>query len=225
MIYAFGSCNVLRCSTAVKHKDTNSWVQVAADLLDIGCVNYGEKAVDNNYIYHTVLDKLDLITADDIVIVGWADVSSRLFGSTNVDQDIINNSVKFAVGDQHWIRSLGKQDGLWDGTFDYQQTFGNKYYDTFFQNYYDEYIAELELFQKVTSLHGILKDFKIKHIFTANKNLSIDLLDINWFYPEQMGIVEYTQHADLSISDTNCHLTAEGHEVVAELFVDYYNEL
>lgn len=226
MIYAFGSCNVLRCNTTVKHKDTNSWVQIASNLLNVDYVNYGEKAIDNNYIYHTTISKLDSITTNDIVLVGWTDISSRLFGSTNVNQDIVDNSLKFTVGDQTWIRSVGKQDGIWDGNFNYHHTFGNKYYDTYFQQYYNEYIAKLELFQKISSLHSILKERNIKHIFTSNKNILFTLHNnINWFYPDHLGIVDYTKHANLAISDTNCHLTNDGHKIVANLFVDYLNEL
>lgn len=226
MIYAFGSCNVLRCNTKVNHRDTNSWVKISADLLNVDCVNYGEKAIDNNYIYHAVISNLDSITTDSIVLVGWTDASSRLFGSTNVDQLTIDNSLKFTVGDQTWIRSVGKKDGVWDGNFNYHHTFGNEYYDVYFQQYHNEYIAKLELFQKISSLHGILKDRGIKHIFTSNKNISFTLHnDINWFYPEHHGIVDYIKHADLGISNTNCHLTDQGHEILANLFVNYYNEL
>jgi hypothetical protein len=199
---------------------------MSADLLNVDYVNHGQKAVDNNYIYHTVISNLDLFTPTDIVLVGWTDASSRLFGSTNVDQHTIDNSLKFTVGDQTWIRSTGKKDGVWDGNFDHCQTFGSEYYDTYFQRYYNEYIAELELFQKISSLHSILKDCGIKHVFTSNKNISFTWHDdINWFYPEHLGIVEYTKHADLGISDTNCHLTDNGHEILANLFVDYLNEL
>lgn len=228
MIYAFGSCNVLRCSTAIKHRDTNSWVKLAADLLGLEAVNYGEKAVDNNYIYHTVLTNLDAMPKDSLVVVGWADVSSRLFSSAGVDQDIVNNSLTYpGLGSDLWIRSPGRNDGVWDGNFDYKQTTGNDYYDTYFHKYYNEYIAELELLQKVSSLHSILSDNNIRHVFTANKNLPCMNIvrHANWFFPEDLGIVEYTKHADLAISDTNCHLTDEGHDVVAELFVDYLNEL
>jgi hypothetical protein len=226
MICAFGSCNILRCSTTVNHRDTNSWVQISADLLNVDCVNYGQKAIDNNYIYHTIISNLNYITANDTVLVGWTDASSRLFGSTNVDQHIIDNSLTFTVGDQIWIRSMGKKDGVWDGNFNYRHTFGNEYYDTYFQRYYNEYISKLELFQKISSLHGILKDRNIRHIFTANKNIFFTLHnDINWFYPEHLGIVDYTKHANLDISDTNCHLTDEGHEILANLFVSYLNEL
>ena len=228
MIYAFGSCNVLNCSTAITHRDTNSWITYASEILGENCANFGEKAVDNNYIYHAVLKSLDTMPSDSLVVVGWADVSSRLFSSDGVDQTIIDNSLTYpGLGDDQWIRSKGRQDSIWDGSFNYRQTTGNGYYDTYFHNYYNEYIAELELLQKVSSLNSILNDCGIEHIFTANKNLAcMEIVQhVNWFFPEGLGIVEYTKHANLAISDTNCHLTPEGHEIVAELFVKYYNDL
>ena len=226
MIYAFGSCNVLKCSTENPNRDTNSWVKYAADIIGLEYANYGEKAIDNNYIYHKVISMIDSFTQDDIVLVGWADVSSRLFSSANVAEDIVNNSITYpGMGTDLWIRSKGKQDGKWDGNFNYKETYGNEYYDTYFHNYYNEDIANLELLQKVSSLHSILNDHGIKHIFTANKRLSTDLVKgVNWFYPCGVGIVEFTKQVG-KISDTNCHLTDRGHEIVGELFIECYAKL
>lgn len=226
MIHAFGTCNVLSCSTENPDRDINSWVKYAADIIGLDYANYGQKSVDNNYIYHKVISNLDLFEKDDIILVGWADVSSRLFSSDNVSAEVLNDSLTYpGLGTDLWIRSKGKKDGKWDGNFNYRESFGNDYYDTYFQNYYNEHIAQLELLQKVSSLHSILNDYNIKHIFTADKKLSMDIVkNVNWFYPSGLGIVEFTKHVG-AISKTNCHLSNKGHEIVGELFVGYYSEL
>ena len=238
-LHSFGTCNVLKCSTEIPfdQKDSNSWVTLAASDLGLHSDNHGVKSVDNNYIFHSVCEQLENISTGDLVIVAWTDISSRLFlNQGSISQDVVDYSIVYETGlvnNSHWIRSQGIKNKQWNGNFDYNQTFGNPYYDTYFNQYYNESIAQLETFQKVTALRTILEQRKIKFIFTSSCNLfskcKISYMSVfndgNWFYPDNLGIVEYIKINNLEISKINCHPSEHGHKQLATKFLEYYYEL
>jgi len=238
-LHSFGTCNILKCSTEIPfaQKDSNSWVSLVASDLGLYDCNHGVKSVDNNYIFHSVCKQLKNITADDLVIVAWTDVSSRMFLNEGaINSEILEYSIVYDTGlveNSNWIRSQGLNNKQWNGNFNHNQTFGNPYYDNYFDQYYNQNIAHLETMQKATALKAILDQQKIKYIFTSSCNLfstsKISYTDVfqigNWFYPDNLGIVEYTKFKNLEISKTNCHPSDHGHKQLAEKFLQYYYEL
>jgi hypothetical protein len=238
-LVAFGACNVLNCSIHADIRNEDSWVKHSANLLNLEYSNHGQKSIDNNYIYHNILSNLQNFDHDnDFILVAWCDISSRLFVyDNNVDPEILEYSLTYSPGitkDTQWIRSQGPKTKKWDGDFDYKKTFGNPYYDEYFGNYFNETLALLETLQKVSSISAILSDRGFKFTFTSDKNffkhdslpyINLFKKNINWFYPDHFGIVEFTKHFNLTIDHNNCHLTEQGHAILTEHFIRHYNAI
>jgi hypothetical protein len=83
------------------------------------------------------------------------------------------------------------------------------------------------------ALKAIFDQRRIKFVFTSSRNLfsgcGISYKDIfhtgDWFYPDNLGIVEYIKLNNLEISKVNCHPSERGHKQLAMKFLEYYHEL
>jgi len=233
----FGSCNVLNCSIdkTFDNIDTNSWTHFACLNLNLVHKNFAKKSVDNNYLYDLVLTNIkDLCPSENVILVAWCDISSKLFLSSMLDDNARTYSIVYDHGllGDNWARSSGPTKAGWDGEFDYNKNFGNPYYDCYFQNYFHNDIGLLETWQKASSLSAILSTLKFKHIFTSDRNLfnSSGYQELikghtNWFYPDNLGIVEFAKHHGVVNSPSDKHLSYTGHKKLAQIFTSYYNEL
>lgn len=236
----FGSCNVLNCcvSDSLGYQDDKSWVYISCQSLDHEYKNFGRKSIDNNYLFNSVLTRLKYLDPDiDVILVSWCDISSKLFLSSNVDSSVMDYSMVFdegLVSNSSWVRSKGHTTPKWDGLFNYQQQFGNPYYDHYFNQYFDRNIALLETWQKASSLSSILTNNGFVHIFTSDSNIfktsdiayaNLIKANTNWFYPDDMGIVEYINYHGYVNGDNDKHPSKHGHNMLANRFINYYNEL
>ena len=223
----FGACNVLNCSIDQPSHNVDSWPGYAANELNWDYENFAQKSIDNNYIFHTVLSKIqrnELLPETDVLLIAWCDTSSRLFlydEQKNVPSDILDYSLTYEPGPvkiTSWIRSKGRVSKGWDGEFNYQTNFGNPYYDTYFASYYDKDLALLEIIQKTLALGLMLENFVDSTEFEYTSMLKTTL---PWFLPDQLGIVECVKKLNLCISDNDRHPNLQGHQYLSEKFVKY----
>ena len=235
----FGACNVLNCSIDQPSRNVDSWPGYAANELNWDYENFAQKSIDNNYIFHTVLSKIqrnELLPETDVLLIAWCDISSRLFlynEQKNAPSDVLDYSLIYGPGpvkNTSWIRSNGRGSKGWDGEFNYQNNFGNPYYDTYFTSYHDKDLALLETIQKTLALGLMLEKLKFKFVFASDKNFvdstefeytSMLKTALPWFLPDQLGIVECVKKLNLCISGNDQHPNLQGHRYLSEKFVKY----
>lgn len=200
-------------------KDPNlSWINQLSRLVGVDSVyNLAQTGVDNLYIYHTIISKLDLISSDDIVITGWSHPSRKCF-IVDPDNPIIHESLVYP-GQPLFIRSRGPKKGdtkeKWSSMIPSDQ--GVPYFDIWFRDYYSDIESRLNFQSYIDSVHLKLPCRYIPFWFSKE---SVDGISVTGFF-----WLDFIIENQCWISDFDPHPNQDGHDKMTKIFLNLLTPL
>jgi hypothetical protein len=239
-LHVFGASTALNYSEEHGLGDSRySWPHVLAEKLNYALKVHAEPGVCNSYIGSELIQTLDSIASTDLVIVLWG-VWSRVMFCVDSGGDLLDSIRDDSLvchshsGDPSvvWIRSKGACAKSWNPFSSFSINYNRPYYDTFFQKYYSDHKQHLADMEKILLVKMLLDNNNINYIFSSltaslidenlpeSKNIEAMLQDANWFFPNDLGILEFSNKKKWYISKNDHHFSINGHSKIAELFHD-----
>ena len=104
MIWIFGDSH----STAHKINVNQSWPFLLGVYYNAPVKNFARSAVDNFYIYKSIIQNLDTIQKNDKVIIGWSHPTRKTFVYNNYNEKhklALKTSINYQSGENIFFRS------------------------------------------------------------------------------------------------------------------------
>lgn len=192
------------------------WPEVLSRQLDMGCENHARPAVDNFYIYQCYLDQMQRIQPNDIVVIGWTHPNRKMFvlDRTNPAHTSalgIGNNYVYQSGGREFMRGKNNNTDTvqkWKSLVPTQRQ--NPFYDTWFTNYFSNYEHVVNLKSYADSARHTCPGRYVEFFFSKESVGDFDLKGCGY-------MLEFIMQSGLSISNTDCHLNAQGHKAWADI--------
>jgi len=203
------------------------WPDILARKFSRACVNLAEPGADNFFIYQSYLHHKSQIKDHDLLIILWSHYSRKTFllDACNLQQQsVLKNSLVYETGPHKFIRNynpINHNVRSWL-TMNPKKT-NSSYYDSWFENYYSAFEQKTNLQSYLDSVEFSRPCDYIAVYFSQESVQDVDISrSINGGY-----IVDFILDNNLSISDTDAHLSGVGHELWAGQLSDviYRNNL
>lgn len=215
MIWVFGDSH----STAFGLDDIAlSWPELLAKQLNQPLMNLARAAVDNFYIYQSILQNINEISPADTVIVNWSHPSRKTFvydDSNPTHQDAIRHSMKYNTGKHILFRSPGSPSHKISDVLQLKpKKKGLVFYDQWFQDYYSEHELTTNFQSYVDSVKNRLPNCLM---FWFSKESTKSLLEP---LESDLFILDYMIENKCYLNGTNYHLNDLGHQQWAKILIE-----
>ena len=195
------------------------WPALLADHLGITEIhNFSAEAVDNFFIYQSVLKRLTEITPDDFLIVGWSHPNRKTFV---LDRDnpkhlaALKTSLHYVDGGTEIMRSnLPTPDSISKFNFLKPIESGLEFYDTWFKHYFNEYEQRINFQAFYDSVRLRAPCLYIPIHFTKESLTDIETLNTICY-------VDFVNQHQVQLSDNDYHLNVFGHKLFAQQLLQF----
>jgi hypothetical protein len=237
-LYCFGSSTTLNFSElSGLGNPLHAWPHILANNINHSVKVYASAGICNNYISDEVIKHIDNISTNDTVVILWGHWSRVLFcmeTDTPSLNKIKNDSLCYPShslsNNITWVRSKGLQKRAWALPHNVKK-YNFPYYDHYFENYYFDHQQHLDNLKRILLIKLLLSERGINYIFTTHDkykcniypesyNVEQLLADANWFYPDDMGLIELSNKNKWYISKQDQHFGNIGHTNIANLLTD-----
>lgn len=181
------------------------------------CHNFAAEAVDNFYIYHSLLKNLKGIQPNDTVIIGWSHPSRKTFildrANPHHTQQLKQGALVYD-GDPEFFRSTGaKPDNTtkWKNMLPQRQ--GNQYFDRWFEDYYSEIETVTNFSSYLAAAEHLIPCRYVPFYFSRHsvKDIDVDPSSLFW--------LDFIMENRVWISESDSHPNERGHRMIADFFI------
>lgn len=211
-LWVFGSSLCLPFNLKPSAK---AWPELLAHKLDADCVNFSQPGADNFFIYQCYLYNKKNIKNTDILIIVWSHYSRKCFvyeKNNPEHNNVYDQSLKYQTGSNTFIRNNNPTRSLdfWLSMkpVDTECLF----YDRWFKNYYSEYEQKCNFQSYLDSVEYSNHCEYLPLFFSKESVTDIRLQPKS----DNVYMSDYILENNLSISDTDPHLSQIGHELWAD---------
>ena len=191
-----------------------SWPEILASKLSLMLCNFAQPAVDNFYIYQSVMQFLPDIKSTDLVVIGWSHPNRKVFAL-----DMLN-PLHTSIVDQSLVyQSHGRDFFRYNGTTRTKekhllpQTSGVDFFDHWFQNYFNSFEQRIMFQAMLDSIKSRLPTH-IQFFFSEESITGIDTQS-----SDQLCAVDFIIRNEQYISKNDLHFNANGHRTWANLLM------
>jgi hypothetical protein len=188
------------------------WPQLLGIELGYKVFNFAQPAADNFYIYASYQQNKHLIQPQDKVVVGWSHPSRKSFVLDRKNpnhKSVLDKSLIYPLQKCELIRSNNSKPpafGHWSQLS--PANTGKQFYDTWFMDYYSKYEQMLNLQSYYDSVKYTCAGQYIPFFFSKESVKDLNMTGVGY-------ILEFIRDNQVAISDTNMHLSAQGHRLWA----------
>lgn len=191
------------------------WTEQIANKLNISHQNFATAAADNLFIYHSFISNLSKITPNDIVIIGWSHPNRKSFvldRSNRSHAKAIDNGCMIFDSTPEFFRSQGILTNTKEKWLSMApQNLGNEFFDTWFERYHHEYECQLNMQAYLGSVSNCVPCKYMPFYFSRDSLRNKSESAFYW--------LEFIIENQYWISESDLHLSQEGHNKMAELFL------
>ena len=214
-LYVFGDSN---CRGYNLDSEEKSWPALLSQHLGTGLINKSEVAVDNFFIYQSILQECHNIKDNDYVVVGWTHPNRKTFVMDKTQPkhvELLPHSLTYQTGDMDFFRYDGtKRGNPLHRAFNLDpQNSGHDFFDTWFKLYHSDY-------EQKTQLCAFVDSVKLRFPRSVNFFFSKESMHgINIDEKDTLCILDFIVENKLYISKSDYHLNDRGHKILAELLL------
>ena len=191
-------------------QEDQGWPTIISQRLGCKLSNLAEPAVDNFFIYQSYLNCAKEIKSNDLVIVGWTHPNRKTFvldrsNKKHMSALNVGTSYLYRSGQHEFIRNKNANNDTvskWKSLLPVARQ--NPFYDTWFENYFSNYEGIVNLKSYADSVKQTCPARYTEFFFSKESVGDFDLEGCGY-------MLEFIMQTGLTISDSDCHLNAQGH--------------
>jgi len=200
-----------------------AWPNLLANKLNITCKNFSEPGADNFFIYQNYLYHKKHISPYDTLIILWSHYSRKSFvyDQNNPEQlAVYDCSLQYRTGSQTFIRNVNPASSIRGWLSMKPRDTGKSYYDKWFKNYYSEYEQKCNFRSYLDSVY-LNAPCRYFPLFFSRE--SVEGIDIDSTVKTEY-VSDYILEHNLSISDSDGHLSPNGHRILADHLYNLFDQ-
>jgi len=191
-------------------EECQAWPYLLSQRLKIEYENFSQHGADNLFIYHTFLENLKKIAADDSIIIGWSHPNRKSFvldSQNPAHQCVLDRSLTYVTEIQTFFRNNNHTASTKSKWVRLQPCpSGTEFYDTWFRNYFSEYEQRCNFQSYMDSVQLRAPSGYIPFYFSQESVSQMSRQNDNF-------MLEFVINNNLAMYRDDLHLNITGHQM------------